>query len=98
MHISTRNCRLFPVPGVQLEFFRAKARGENAVGLPGAEEGALSRFMTLAGIFGFAACFFPIQKMGRGPTPGLFSVISAGAALMMTGAEGERACLLARGA
>jgi hypothetical protein len=34
---------LFPVSGAQLQFFRAKTRPENAVGMVGTEVGALFR-------------------------------------------------------
>jgi hypothetical protein len=43
LRISTADCMLFPVSGVQLKFFRAKTRPENAAGMLGTEVGVLFR-------------------------------------------------------
>ena len=43
MRIPAGDRILFPVSGAQLKFFRAKTRPENAVGMLGAEVGALFR-------------------------------------------------------
>jgi len=45
LHIPIGDRILFPVSGVKLRFFRAKARPENAVGMLGAEVGALFQLM-----------------------------------------------------
>ncbi len=43
LRIPTGDCILFPFSGAEVKFFRAKTRPGNAVGMLGAEGGALFR-------------------------------------------------------
>ena len=54
LRIPAGNRTLFPVSGVQVKFFMAKTRPENAVGMLGTEVGALFRLMA----YPWGAVFF----------------------------------------